>query len=101
MQADIRGLLNSIPMSVRSFGFLWNYIAGPYVSYMTLIYSCSLVPVVLLILGLFLPETPYYLISRGKNAKALKTLCWLRSASREDVYQEFVKIQVCNSNLQS
>ena len=37
----------------------------------------------------FMPESPYYLVAKGKNAQALKSLQWLRgSENAKDVLEE-------------
>ena len=37
----------------------------------------------------FMPESPYYLVAKGKNAQALESLQWLRgSENAKDVLEE-------------
>jgi hypothetical protein len=40
------------------------------------------------------PESPYYLLARGRREEAAKALQWLRGQSRADVQEELDVIEV-------
>lgn len=100
-QDDIRSVLNTIPFASRSVGLLLCYSVGPFVSYRLLIYICAAVPVIMLVLTLLLPESPYYLIDVGKKEKAFKELSWLRGTSADKINEELNAIQVSNITFQT
>lgn len=57
-------------------------------------------PIGFLIIFLFLPETPYYLLQKNKKAEALKSLLWLRKGrSTEEVEKELSLMQVRHNNI--
>ncbi|XP_067009327.1 facilitated trehalose transporter Tret1-2 homolog [Anabrus simplex] len=75
---EIRGSLGVFLTLLRSIGILIANIIGTFFSLRTV--ACiSLVPPVLYLLCLpWLPETPIYLLRRGKTDKATRSLQWFR-----------------------
>lgn len=77
-------------------GFLLVDLVGPVASYSQLILVCLLPP--LLFLALFpavVPESPYYLLQTGQDARARKSLGWLRRGVRpEQIDRELEQMKV-------
>ena len=74
---DMRGLLCcSIQLSV-AFGILFSYVIGKYMSRneLALVNMCLLIPYWILIKTT--PESPYFLVGRGKEYSASKSIEWL------------------------
>ncbi|XP_018579892.1 facilitated trehalose transporter Tret1 [Anoplophora glabripennis] len=86
----IRGFLSSVIYLMMLTGVLLIYIVGPFLPF----YFPSLLGVILLSIELIvfslLPETPYYLISKGKHEEAKRSLQKFRST--DDVASELKEI---------
>lgn len=67
---------------------------GPYVTYTHLAIVSGCVPVMFAVSFVFFPESPYYLLARGRREKATRALQWLRGQSRAEVQEELDVIQV-------
>ncbi|KAK5638798.1 hypothetical protein RI129_013093 [Pyrocoelia pectoralis] len=101
--SKIRGALLCIPGIFFSIGILLTYFKGwllhwRWVSWIFLIYS-----VISVIITLFLPESPSWLISKGRNIEAKKSLQWFRTVkdlgtkkSEDDELNELVEQHVQN-----
>ncbi|RZF43762.1 hypothetical protein LSTR_LSTR009185 [Laodelphax striatellus] len=75
-------------------GFVTAYGAGPYLSYHELIIVCVIMPVVFLMIFVWMPESPHYLLSKGKRQETIKILQWLRGGVPEDcIEKELIEIQ--------
>lgn len=74
----IRGALSSVFTIQLSSGFLLEVTSGPYLSYRMLNTMSAIVPVMFLLMFIWMPESPYYLLKKGLEAKAAKCLQWYR-----------------------
>ncbi|XP_055850155.1 facilitated trehalose transporter Tret1-like [Episyrphus balteatus] len=90
---DTRGALGSLMQLFIVSGILYVYAIGPFVSYLTLQYSCIVIPVIFALIFVFLPESPYYYAGKGKKEDAIKSLQFLRGRSAEGVQEEMTAIQ--------
>lgn len=83
-EPKIRGMLGSSCSATFIFGiFLINAI-GSYLSITVTALLSSLVPIALLLSFLWMPESPYYLLMRGKNDAAKKSLQIFRGLKEVD-----------------
>lgn len=93
-QTSIRGALGSFLQLFITFGLLYSYVIGPYVSYTVFWILCACLPVVFFVLFMLMPESPYYLISKGNREAAVASLAKLRSKSEAAVQEEANDIRV-------
>lgn len=83
-EPKIRGVLgSSVSVSFIS-GILFINCIGPYFSIMTSAFVCIVFPVLLLSVFCWMPETPYYLIMKGRVEEARKSLQFLRKLDNVD-----------------
>ncbi|GFG38197.1 hypothetical protein Cfor_03802, partial [Coptotermes formosanus] len=91
-QDTVRGALGSYLPLFTNAGILFAYITGSYVSYYTFAYIAIAIPVVYVVGLIWLPETPNYLVYRGKYAEAERSLRWLRGKDDKLVELELTKL---------
>lgn len=73
------------------------YAVGPQVNYGNLVLINILAPALALVLVFLVPESPYHLMAKGKNERALETVRWLKLGASKDVVQaEADIVQVIN-----
>lgn len=73
---NIRGAIGSLFILVQNFGYLIVYIAGDMLSFATVMWICTAVPVVHILAFLAMPETPVFLVKQGK----IKVRSYLRDS---------------------
>ncbi|XP_060865649.1 facilitated trehalose transporter Tret1-like [Metopolophium dirhodum] len=88
----IRGALGSVFCLQLHFGLLTEAIIGPLVSYRTLNVVSAVVPVLFFVAAVWLPESPYYLLKRGRRPQAAVSLQWFRGGG--DVGHELDLMEV-------
>ncbi|CAB3365730.1 Hypothetical predicted protein [Cloeon dipterum] len=74
----IRGLLSSFFQLLVVIGILFSYIIGAFVPVFWLSLICAIVPIAFAACFFWMPETPQYLLRRGKIEEATKSLQWFR-----------------------
>ena len=74
----IRGRLGSLTASSLALGILVTYIIGAFVEWYVLAWVFGVLPVVFLTWTLFMPETPVWLVSHGREDQARLSLQRLR-----------------------
>lgn len=80
-QPHLRGMLTALSSVGLSFGVLFQYTMGAFLSWKILSAISCLVPVLALIGMFILPESPNYLVSHQKPDKAFESLAKLRGSS--------------------
>ncbi|XP_073816963.1 facilitated trehalose transporter Tret1-like isoform X1 [Musca autumnalis] len=90
---NLRGATGSLMNLFIVAGILYCYSIGPYVSYQVLQWCCLALPIVFMICYFFMPESPYYLVSKNRKDDALKSLQFLRGQSLSGVQQEMSQIE--------
>jgi facilitated trehalose transporter len=75
----MRGLFSSLPQLSLAFGILLVYCIGsvPEIGYFRTAFVGAIIGSILPCLSLIVPETPRYLISKGKRQKTMSVLKWL------------------------
>lgn len=91
-QSDIRGTLGSFFQLMMVVGILFVYLVGAYASVFALSIICGVIPLIFAAIFVFMPETPNYLISKGRKEDAAKSLRWLRG-SEYDYSEELALMQ--------
>lgn len=94
-QDTVRGALGSYLTLFTNAGVLFAYIIGSYVSYYTFAYTAIVIPVMYVVGLIWLPETPNYLVNRGKYTEAERSLRWLRGKDDKLVELELSKLNSC------
>lgn len=94
-QKEIRGSLGSYFQLMLTVGILFVYAVGAGVSVFVLSIICGIIPLLFGAIFVFMPETPYYLISKNRTEDAIKSLQWLRG-SQYDYTQELAEMQAEN-----
>lgn len=90
-----RGAITSMFQMAFYFGFLYEYIIGPFVSFDVLVVASIVLPVAFLLAFSWQPESPQYYIVRGDHDAAASSLTWLRG----DLDQELVHAELTELTL--
>uniref|UniRef100_A0A182MWN6 Facilitated trehalose transporter Tret1 n=1 Tax=Anopheles culicifacies TaxID=139723 RepID=A0A182MWN6_9DIPT len=77
----VRGAAASLITVMAKLGILFEYSVGPYVSFETLAWLSMLGPVLFLSTFVWMPESPHYLLGKGRSDEARQNLRWLRRNS--------------------
>ncbi|XP_028159615.1 facilitated trehalose transporter Tret1-like [Ostrinia furnacalis] len=94
---EIRGSLGTIIQISVCIGATLMLAVGPFVSYLSLNVVYAIFAVLTTVPILFLPESPYYLHSKGRSHEALKNLTTLRG-SETLAKQEIVEYDMTKSD---
>ncbi|SPP73539.1 facilitated trehalose transporter Tret1-like [Drosophila guanche] len=78
LHPQVRGSLGLMPTLLGNGGLLLCYAFGSFLNWYLLAFAGAVFCIPFIILMLFVPETPRYLLSRGKTEQAQKSLAWLR-----------------------
>ncbi|KAG5684274.1 hypothetical protein PVAND_013510 [Polypedilum vanderplanki] len=102
----VRGALGAIFALAMYGGMLMIFLLGAYLDFFTVPLVVLPLPIISLILMLFLPETPQFLIQKGKNTEAIEALKFYRNCSNEDkvklakIDEEFESLKNAVNNVQ-
>ncbi|XP_054440116.1 solute carrier family 2, facilitated glucose transporter member 6 [Pteronotus mesoamericanus] len=88
----VRGALGATPQLMAVFGSLSLYTLGLLLPWRWLAVAGEGPVLVMILLLSFMPNSPRFLLSRGRDAEALQALAWLRGADA-DIRWEFQQIQ--------
>lgn len=97
----MRSALGSTLNFFFASGYLVEYIFGPYVSHVNLIYISCIAPVLFFMVCPLIPESPYYYIIKDDIKSAHKSLSHLRKGwSKKDIEMELevIKVNLCELN---
>lgn len=90
---EIRGNLGAFFQVQMALGILFGFTVGAFVNVFWLSLICSFIPIIFLVLFIFLPESPAFLILKNRESNAYRSLKWLRSHDY-DVNQELDALQI-------
>ncbi|XP_015597134.1 facilitated trehalose transporter Tret1 [Cephus cinctus] len=93
-EKSIRGTLSSLIQFFVAVGLLYAYSIGPYISYTLFWILCILIPILFFVSFVTMPESPYYLLIKGRNEEASQSLARLRGQSTAGVQKEIDELQV-------
>ncbi|PSN57526.1 hypothetical protein C0J52_01619 [Blattella germanica] len=88
----VRGALGTLRALFAVFGLILSYAAGPYLSIHSMGIVALVVPLIFLVGLLFLPESPMFLMVKGKDEQAMKSLMWLCGGRKEAAEEEMEKL---------
>ena len=92
---DLRGSFLGVGPVYVSVGLVLTYLKGWLLNWRLIAWSCNAYTIIPFFLVFFLPESPPWLVSKGKNEKAHKALDWIYK--NQPPYR--VKFQPPNNNL--
>lgn len=78
LQPEVRGALGLLPTAFGNTGILLAFFVGSYLDWSKLAFFGAAIPVPYFLLMLLTPETPRWLVSKGRPDDARKALQWLR-----------------------
>ncbi|XP_008591554.1 PREDICTED: solute carrier family 2, facilitated glucose transporter member 6 isoform X1 [Galeopterus variegatus] len=88
----VRGALGATPQLMAVFGSLFLYALGLLLPWRWLAVAGEGPALLMILLLSLMPNSPRFLLSRGRDEEALQALAWLRGAGA-DVHREFEQIQ--------
>ncbi|KAJ8730922.1 hypothetical protein PYW08_002335 [Mythimna loreyi] len=83
-QDDIRGVLGSFIILFQNIGILAMFAMGAYFDYYTVLWIVVWVPVLTFVMMLKAPESPAFLVKKGKVDEAASTIAFLRRLAVDD-----------------
>lgn len=87
----IRGALGSMIGIAVNVGVLLAYSAGPWVDRVAFAGVGGALPLLFGLIFIWMPESPYFLLMKGKSVEAEKSLTWLRGSNH--VSEEVKRIE--------
>lgn len=96
-EKEIRGSLGSYFQLMITIGILFVYAIGSAVNVFYLSIICGAIPLIFGAVFFFMPETPMYLVSRGKDQEAKNSIRKLRGDAY-DVDSELITLQLEHQN---
>lgn len=94
----IRGILLTLIMVFSRFGIMYAYTLIPFVTLKTSSLISLTLSILYILYCLWLPESPYYLIRRGNNNLAAKSLARLRGKNLDEINDELIIIETSVKN---
>lgn len=95
----VRGGVGTIFCSMMNYGILFELCIAPLVTYETLNIICSPFPVLFFLFFFRFPESPYFLIMKGSQAEAKKSLAWFRNLDESSPVLE-LEIKQISANVE-
>ncbi|XP_046671157.1 facilitated trehalose transporter Tret1-like [Homalodisca vitripennis] len=90
-----RGAITSIFYFFWWFGYLFEYILGPMLSYFNYTLATASINIFFFIAFIFQPESPYYYLMKKKVNSAHKSLTWLLQSNEDEVDKELERMKKC------
>ncbi|XP_045505273.1 facilitated trehalose transporter Tret1-like [Colias croceus] len=83
-QNNLIGVLGSVSVLLQNLGFLIMYLIGAYFDYFTVLWIYLAFPLAMGVLMLKAPESPSFLVKRGKIDEAYRAVAFLRGLKTDD-----------------
>ncbi|XP_072159775.1 facilitated trehalose transporter Tret1 isoform X3 [Bemisia tabaci] len=100
-EPSLRGILISYSLQFCSAGFFLQCLLGSVTTWRNVAFISLFFPATAFLCISQIPETPMWLLSKGRTRDAEKALCWLRGwVSPEDVAEEFSRLVEASNNAQ-
>ncbi|PSN40581.1 hypothetical protein C0J52_10776 [Blattella germanica] len=97
-QPEIRPVLTSLPGITVQISFFADYLLGTMTTWRTAAAISTALPIITALYVTQMPETPIWLLSRGRPKDAERALCWLRGWVTPDlVREEFNELVLYNN----
>lgn len=97
---EIRGFLSAIQKIAGYLGILISYTLGAYLDWRQLAMLVSVAPMMLFITVIYVPETPSFLILKGHDDEAYRSLQWLRGPNKNvELELETIRSNIRTSKL--
>lgn len=77
-QPQFRGMLSATGTTCVITGIFVQFILGSFLTWRNVALVCACMPIVTIVALCFVPESPYWLLTKGRVAEAQQSLCWLR-----------------------
>ncbi|XP_025262097.1 facilitated trehalose transporter Tret1 isoform X2 [Camponotus floridanus] len=87
----IRGNLTCMSIVAVNIGILVEFVIGPFLSVQNLTFVSLIAPCLFMLIFIWLPESPYYLMSCNAKEETINSLVQLRG--KKDVYNEACNIE--------
>jgi len=91
---ELRGTLTILMPAAANTGNLLMYILGSLLPWRLTTLPGAMIPLLPIVLVYFLPETPVWLLARGRREEAEKNLCSLRGLTSSQVHEELKALEV-------
>nr|XP_010296322.1 PREDICTED: solute carrier family 2, facilitated glucose transporter member 6 [Balearica regulorum gibbericeps] len=88
----VRGMLGACPQIMAVLGSLILYVLGLVLDWRWLAVAGEVPVLTMIVLLCFMPNSPRFLVSQGKDDEALRSLCWLRGKDT-DYAREYEQIK--------
>lgn len=93
-QPQFRGMLAATGTMCVITGIFIQFVMGAFMTWRTIAMACISLPALTILALCFVPESPYWLLTKGRVEEAGKSLAWLRGWVSFDVVQtEFNEIR--------
>ncbi|XP_069691033.1 facilitated trehalose transporter Tret1-like isoform X3 [Periplaneta americana] len=97
-QDDIRGTLGTFRGISIDAGILFCYCIGPYMSVRDMSIVAITLPILFMLTYIWLPESPMYLLGKGRSEEALKSYLWFRGGDAQLADEEMKKLSMVVQN---
>ena len=93
-QPSFRGMLAATGSTCVIFGILLQFIMGTFLNWRRIAMIDAFVPMVSFVALFFVPESPHWLIKKGKYEQAKSSLAWLRGwTTKDEIEGEFMELK--------
>ncbi|XP_069674212.1 facilitated trehalose transporter Tret1-like isoform X1 [Periplaneta americana] len=99
-EINLRGELGTYMDLSITIGILYMYAVGAFVPYIWLCILAAIIPVLFGITFFWMPESPVYLLSKGRKIEAEKSLCWLRNVDIYNTHQVLEELNGIQKSLE-